>query len=1008
MGSPTTDDPSPMKGLSLEDSRLGTRLGDYLLTGVLGRGGMGVVYLARDIHLDRLVAVKLLPDHLTQDPERLRRFQKEARALAAVEHPHVLRIYHVGQAGPLYFVVMEWLRGGSVQQLIDERGALPWPDATRILIDACLGLEAVHTAGLVHRDIKPGNLLRDAHGHVKIADFGLVRYSSAEHGSITAPGQLTGTPEYMSPEQCRREETNVRTDIYSLGATYFKLLTGRVPYSDADLLKVMFAHCSAPVPDPRSLAPDLPEGCSAIVQRAMAKETAERYATAEALRAGLETLLTGSSLAAVLRSDLGGLAGKPPSVRNLAMPTVTLADPATHTRPADDAPTETRTSPPKKRSRIWMILLIVALVLLPLLCVAAPIVGMAFFWIGPRGGQPVAQKAPVSVDLPKLMQQKGQDQSDPASKKDREALVGTWVLVSAQPDGPLRNMKWIITVDKVIVSTTVDKSVEKQEGTYLLDATKNPKTIDLLTVVRETKGDFKTGNSEERTIVQTLKGIYSLNGDDLTVCVSIRSPGTDRPTDFVAKPGIFAVMTFKRDKSVPPGDKSDPASKKDRDALIGTWIAESVQPDLGHPLPNTKWNFTADKFITSKTVDKFLHQSEKTYSLDATKYPKTIDLMTETEDRTIETARGIYALNGDTLTVCLNISRPPGDRPAEFVAIPGVQIMVTLKREKPAPPEPKEKKGGQVAPPVDAQPGLIQTLDATGPITALAFHPKDSAQLCWGTYNGKCRIYKGQIISLPRVAGPLDSEHVQSIVYAGFGERIFVLFELGGAYRFWFHQPDEPPMPLLLTGKYQAVAASPNSAVAVLASTVKSEGKLSFNWDDGKDHGLADTPLGRFNHPVHALAWPADDLLVTGGDDGEVIIWDAKKGTQKQIPKLNFLPLQTIKSVDLTLDGLYVLASDGKRFLVNRGDEFKFGHDSPRGIAAVALSPLEPLVAWSVTNTLFLQHINWLHPISIPHEDPAKGGDILSLAFSRDGNHLVTGTSGGKVRIWDVSKIIAR
>src|SRR5262249_42304871 len=161
------------------------------------------------------------PDHLTQDPERLRRFQKEARALAALEHPHVLRIYHVGQEGSIYYVVMEWLRGGSVQQLVDERGALPWVEATRILVVACLGLEAVHGAGLVHRDIKPGNLLRDALGHVKIADFGLVRYSRAEQGSISAPGHLTGTPEYMSPEQCRREETDARTDIYSLGATYF-------------------------------------------------------------------------------------------------------------------------------------------------------------------------------------------------------------------------------------------------------------------------------------------------------------------------------------------------------------------------------------------------------------------------------------------------------------------------------------------------------------------------------------------------------------------------------------------------------------------------------------------------------------------------------------------------------------------------------------------------------------------------------------------------------------------
>jgi len=134
MSSPTMDNPNPSKADTLDDPRLGTQLGDYQLTGVLGRGGMGVVYQARDVQLDRSVAIKVLPDHLTHDPDRLRRFQREAKALAAVEHPHVLRIYSVGQQGPLYYVVMELLRGGSVQQLLDQRGALPWPEATRILI----------------------------------------------------------------------------------------------------------------------------------------------------------------------------------------------------------------------------------------------------------------------------------------------------------------------------------------------------------------------------------------------------------------------------------------------------------------------------------------------------------------------------------------------------------------------------------------------------------------------------------------------------------------------------------------------------------------------------------------------------------------------------------------------------------------------------------------------------------------------------------------------------------
>src|SRR5262249_53573641 len=156
--------------------------------------------------------------------------------------------------------------------------AFPWPEATRALADACRGLAATHAAGLLHRDIKPGNLLRGRDGVVKVTDFGLAKYAVATGHSLTTPGGVVGTPHYMAPEQCESKAVDARTDVYALGATYYALLTGHVPYAGAGPMEVMFAHCSGPVPDPRHVNPAVPEPCAAIVQKAMAKGPAARYA----------------------------------------------------------------------------------------------------------------------------------------------------------------------------------------------------------------------------------------------------------------------------------------------------------------------------------------------------------------------------------------------------------------------------------------------------------------------------------------------------------------------------------------------------------------------------------------------------------------------------------------------------------------------------------------------------------------------------------------------------------
>jgi serine/threonine protein kinase len=291
-GSAATNPPSrPPLPPPVPDSRVGSQVGKYLLLGRLGQGGMGVVYEALDTLLQRRVALKLLPESVSADPTRLRRFLREARAAARLSHPNVVAVHEVDPCGGTLFLVMELLRGGSVQDLLRARGPLPWREATRLTADACRGLAAAHAAGLIHRDIKPANLLLSEDGVVKLADFGLARAGAAAGTSLTGTGDIVGTPLFMSPEQCQAQPLDPRTDIYSLGATYFTLLVGRPPYAADVPLEVMYAHCAGPTPDPCSGRPDLPESCAAVVRRALAKRRDRRYPTAAALLADLEALL---------------------------------------------------------------------------------------------------------------------------------------------------------------------------------------------------------------------------------------------------------------------------------------------------------------------------------------------------------------------------------------------------------------------------------------------------------------------------------------------------------------------------------------------------------------------------------------------------------------------------------------------------------------------------------------------------------------------------------------------
>jgi serine/threonine-protein kinase len=215
----------------------------------LGRGGMALVYRAHERALDRDVAIKVLPASFTFDQDFVERFQREARTAARLEHPNIIPIYRVGRAGQVIYFVMKYVRGGTLSDLLKEQGRLRPPEIRRLLLDAgsALGYAADH--GVVHRDVKPDNIMLDEFGRAVLTDFGIAKAAARQR--LTTTGMSIGTPRYMSPEQARAQDTDFRSDIYSLGIVAYQALTGSVPFDGDDGFQISYKHVTEPIPKPR-------------------------------------------------------------------------------------------------------------------------------------------------------------------------------------------------------------------------------------------------------------------------------------------------------------------------------------------------------------------------------------------------------------------------------------------------------------------------------------------------------------------------------------------------------------------------------------------------------------------------------------------------------------------------------------------------------------------------------------------------------------------------------------
>ncbi len=261
---------------------VGRRIGVYEILEEVGRGGMGVVYRARDKSLDRDIALKVLQPSLSKDAEFERRFIREARTAAKLDHPNIVQVHTAGRFEDVLYIAMQLVRGRTLQELMHERGRVLPAEALAIIRQAAEALAAAHAADLVHRDIKPNNIMLDESGRVKLMDFGLMR-SSLSGEKITQQGEFFGTPEYASPEQCETSVLDGRSDIYSLGAVLYEMLSGKMPHV-AETPLALFNKILREEPLPlRSLNPKVPAEVDALVRRMMAKKREERFASAAEL-----------------------------------------------------------------------------------------------------------------------------------------------------------------------------------------------------------------------------------------------------------------------------------------------------------------------------------------------------------------------------------------------------------------------------------------------------------------------------------------------------------------------------------------------------------------------------------------------------------------------------------------------------------------------------------------------------------------------------------------------------
>src|SRR5215831_11707885 len=267
----------------------------YVIKRKLGSGGMADVYLAEDQELGRRVALKLLDDRHAADEQFVERFRREAQNAAGLNHPNIVSIFDRGQAEDTYYIAMEFLDGRTLKELVVSRGAAPINVAIEYARQILSALRFAHRHGIVHRDIKPHNVLVDSEGRVKVTDFGIARAGTSQ---MTETGSIVGTAQYLSPEQAQGRQVDQRSDLYSLGIVLYELLTGKTPFDGETPVEIAMKHLSNTPSPPSKLRPDVPPELDMVVMRALSKNPDDRYQSADEMEGDLDRVARGARVAA--------------------------------------------------------------------------------------------------------------------------------------------------------------------------------------------------------------------------------------------------------------------------------------------------------------------------------------------------------------------------------------------------------------------------------------------------------------------------------------------------------------------------------------------------------------------------------------------------------------------------------------------------------------------------------------------------------------------------------------
>ncbi|MFC4123967.1 Stk1 family PASTA domain-containing Ser/Thr kinase [Nocardia rhizosphaerae] len=383
----------------------------YELGEIIGFGGMSEVHRARDVRLSRDVAIKVLRADLARDPTFYLRFKREAQNAAALNHPAIVAVYDTGEAtvdgGPLPYIVMEYVDGDTLRDIVRGKGPLAPRKAMEVVADVCAALDFSHKAGIVHRDMKPANIMINRAGAVKVMDFGIARAIADSSNPMTQTAAVIGTAQYLSPEQARGETVDARSDVYSVGCVLFEILTGQPPFTGDSPVAVAYQHVKEDPPLPSSINPGVPRELDSVILKAMAKNPANRYQTAAEMRADLIRVLGGQKPSApMVMSD---------EDRTTIMDYDDPAPRMFHERGDDTSEQDAIAPPAEDRNRTGLIALGVA---------AALAVAFGLFWvlIGPGS-------KPDQVAVP--------DVSGQSAQQAQSALqaAGFYVVVQQKPDG---------------------------------------------------------------------------------------------------------------------------------------------------------------------------------------------------------------------------------------------------------------------------------------------------------------------------------------------------------------------------------------------------------------------------------------------------------------------------------------------------------------------------------------------------------------------------------------------